>query len=323
MASDELRALRTESKRITVPEEAQGQRLDAWLAARFPVLSRSGWQRRIAGGEVTVNGRRPRAARRIHFGDAVQFTYSMRAEPEVPTQLDILYEDLGFLVVHKPAGLPVHPSGIYKTQTVTSLLAARQILLRPHLLHRLDRETSGVLILAKDRFSAAQFQRIQRRGEIRKTYRVAVEGYLRAPLDAAGYIYRLPDSRLPRRRFFSLTMPPAQALDIQSCRTLLQPITWRDGISLIEASLLTGRMHQIRATLHALGYPVVGDKLYGIDPDLYFTFADEAMTTADWQRLRITRSALHCGRMQMQHPQSGHDWVLEAELPADMVNLFR
>jgi 23S rRNA pseudouridine955/2504/2580 synthase/23S rRNA pseudouridine1911/1915/1917 synthase len=315
--------MRTETKQVTAPEDAQGARLDAWLAARFPVLSRNEWQQRIDGGHVTLNGRPARASRRLNFGDQVEFSYTMRAEPEVPTEIGIVYEDTDYLVVNKPPGLPVHPSGIYKTQTVTTLLVARNVLTEPYLLHRLDRETSGVLVLARNRRAAALFQKILRQGQIEKTYLVAVEGDFVSSLDAAGFIYRLPDSRLPRQRFFSPTMPPANALEVQHCRTLLKPVEHRSGISLVEATLLTGRMHQIRATMHSLGYPVIGDKLYGVDPTLYFTFADEEMTAADWQKLRIARSALHCNCMRLQHPVTGVDWTLEAPLPDDMAGLFR
>ncbi|GAB4428011.1 MAG: RluA family pseudouridine synthase [Turneriella sp.] len=315
--------MRIERKLITAPEDAQGARLDAWLAARFPVLSRNEWQQRIDGGHVTLNGRQARASRRLNFGDRVEFSYTMRDEPEVPTDIGILYEDTDYLVVNKPPGLPVHPSGIYKTRTVTTLLVARNVVTEPYLLHRLDRETSGVLVLARNRRAAALFQKILRQGQIEKTYLVAVEGKFVNPLDAAGFIYRLPDSRLPRQRFFSANTPPANALEVQHCRTLLKPVEHRAGISLVEATLLTGRMHQIRATMHSLGYPVIGDKLYGLNPALYFTFADEEMTAADWQRLRIARSALHCNRMRLQHPVTGTDWALEAPLPEDMAALFR
>lgn len=315
--------MRTETKQVRAGEDAQGVRLDAWLAARFPVLSRNEWQQRIDGGQVTLNNRIARASRRLNFGDRVEFSYTMRDEPEVPTDIGIVCEDTDYLVVNKPPGLPVHPSGIYRTQTVTTLLVARDVLTEPYLLHRLDRETSGVLVLAKNRRAAALFQKLLRQGQVEKTYLVAVEGILADPVDAAGFIYRLPDSRLPRQRFFSRTTVPANALEVQHCRTLLHPVKHQTPISLVEATLLTGRMHQIRATMHSLGYPVIGDKLYGIDPALYFAFADGAMTKADWERLRIRRSALHCRRLRLQHPLTGAEWILEAPLPDDMADLFR
>jgi 23S rRNA pseudouridine955/2504/2580 synthase/23S rRNA pseudouridine1911/1915/1917 synthase len=315
--------MRTVTKQTTVPEDGQGQRLDSWLATRYPLMSRNEWQRRIASGFVVLNDRMVRASRRLNFGDRIEFSYTMRDEPKVPTEIRIIFEDGDYLALDKPAGLPVHPSGIYSTQTVTTLLVARKLLKEPHLLHRLDRETSGVLVLAKNRRAAALFQKILRQGLIEKTYMVAVEGLFLSPLDATGYIYRLAESRLPRQRFFTTTTPPKNALEVQKCRTLLKPVQHGKDLSLVEATLLTGRMHQIRATMHSLGFPVVGDKLYGVDCNLYFAFADGKMTDAQWERLRIPRSALHCRQLRLPHPVTSSDWLLEAPLSADIAGLFR
>lgn len=308
---------------MTAPEDARGLRLDYWLARRFPLLSRSDWQRRIDQGQVLLNDRAVRPARRLNSGDRIRFSYAMRDEPEVPTDIGLLFEDGDYLVINKPAGLPVHPSGIYKRQTVVTLLAERRILAKPHLLHRLDRETSGVLILAKNPGAAAKFHQSLRGQVAEKVYLVAVEGSLRHKFDARGYIFRRANSRLPRQRFFTTEAPPypETALEIRHCHTAFRPVQSKDGITLLEAMLLTGRMHQIRATLFSLGYPVVGDKLYGIDPDLYFRFADGLLSEADWQRLRLSRSALHCHRMRLKHPRTGADWLLEAPLPEDMAQL--
>lgn len=314
--------MRIETRQVTVSDDEHGQRLDAYLARRFPVLSRSEWQQRIAGGHVLLNQLKPRSSRKLNAGDQVEFSFTMRAEPEVDTAIENIFEDDYYLAVNKPPGLPVHPSGIYKTRTVATLLVERGLLAEPYILHRLDRETSGVLILAKTRAAAAAFQKILRGGGIEKKYLVAVEGKFASPQDAAGYIFRLPDSPLPRQRFYSPAPPPATALEVQTCRTLLKPIRFAPGLTLIEATLLTGRMHQIRATVHSLGYPVVGDKLYGVDPQIYFRFADDEMTGSDWQKLRIARSALHCSRMSLVHPLSRARWALNAPLPADMAGLF-
>lgn len=314
--------MRLETKAIIAPDDAQGLRLDYWLSRRFPILSRSAWQQRIEQGWVLLNERTTRPARRLGSGDRVCFSYPMRDEPQVPTDIHILFEDADYLVVNKPAGLPVHPSGIYKRQTVVTLLAERRILPQPHLLHRLDRETSGVLILAKNRAAAAKFHHTLRRQAAEKVYLVAVEGILHRELDARGYIFRRADSRLRRQRFFTGGTPPEAALEARRCHTVFRPLQTHNGMTLLEATLHTGRMHQIRATLHSLGYPVVGDKLYGVDPELYFRFADGLLDEADWRRLQLARSALHCHRMRLQHPLTGADWLLEAPLPADMAGLF-
>jgi 23S rRNA pseudouridine1911/1915/1917 synthase len=314
--------MRIETREIVVHESDQGKRLDAYLAEKYSQFSRTQWQNRIDQRDVTVSGLPARGSRRLQTGEAVAFRYPLRDEPEVNADIAIIAEDENFIVINKPPGLPVHPSGIYKEQTLTALLVKRGILATPHPLHRLDRETSGVLIMAKNRRAAAIFQKTLRSGEIDKQYLVAVEGSWPKPIDAKGFLYRLPGSLLPRQRFFSFDPPPAEATEVQTSRTVFEPYQHAPGLSLVKARLYTGRMHQIRATVHSLGYPVVGDKLYGVDANLYFRFVDDEMTAADWQRLRIDRSALHCVQMVLKHPFTGIDWQLTAPLPADIANLF-
>jgi 23S rRNA pseudouridine1911/1915/1917 synthase len=314
--------MRTETRTITIGADDAGQRLDVFLTARFEKFSRSEWQKRIDGGAMRLNGISARAARKIRPGDILEFSYTMRDEPEVDTTIAIIFEDDDYLVVNKPPGLPVHPSGIYKTRTVTTVLAETQVLAEPFLLHRLDRETSGVLALAKNRRAAAAFQKVMRAGGIEKDYQVAVEGNFPASRDAQGYIYRPPESRLPRQRFYKEDNPPAEAFEARACRTLFTLLKRHNSLSLLAARLFTGRMHQIRATLYSLGFPVVGDKLYGVDTSLYFRFADAEMTDADWHALRIARSALHCHRLRLLHPMRHNAWELEAPLSADIEQLF-
>ena len=136
------------------------------------------------------------------------------------------------------------------------------------------------------------------------------------------YLYRLPGSLLPRQRFFSRDYPAPQATEVQTARTVFEPFRQGPGISLVKARLYTGRMHQIRATALSLGFPVVGDKLYGVDANLYFRFVDDQMTAADWQKLRIDRSALHCAQMSLKHPFTGEPWLLTADLPGDIASIF-
>jgi len=314
--------MRTETRSITIGPDDAGQRLDVFLTARFEKFSRNEWQKRIDEGAIRLNGIPARASRKIREGDTLEFSYTMRDEPEVDTTIAIIFEDEDYLVVNKPPGLPVHPSGIYKTRTVTTVLADTGLLTDSFLLHRLDRETSGVLALAKNRQAAAKFQKILRAGGIEKDYQVAVEGDFPGNLDAQGFIYRLPNSRLPRQRFYKEDNLPADAFEAQVCRTVFTPIKRHNSLSLVAARLFTGRMHQIRATLSSLGYPVVGDKLYGVDSSLYFRFADGEMTDADWQALRIARCALHCHKLTLAHPMRHNVWALEAPLSTDIKQLF-
>lgn len=315
--------MRIETRQLTAREEEQGLRLDVFLQSRYRDFSRSEWQNRIAEGDIRINGNIARPSRRVNAGDKIDFSYTMRDEPETPTEIPLLYEDEHYLVINKPAGLPVHPSGIYRAGTVTTILAEKKILPKGHLLHRLDRETSGLLVLGKHRDAATRFQKVLRAGKIDKDYLVIIDGHLTQKIDARGFIFQRNDARLKRRRFFSESTPPREAFEIQTCRTAFTPIKERSDITLVEARIFTGRMHQIRATLCSLGYPVVGDKLYGVDENLYFKFADGMLTDADWARLRMARCALHAARLTLPHPVSGKTWVLEAPLPDDMAELVK
>jgi 23S rRNA pseudouridine1911/1915/1917 synthase len=314
--------MRTEIREIQIKETEQGERLDVFLTRRHDNFSRTEWQQRIDDGFVRINGTVARRSRRLNQGDMIEFSYTTRDEPEVNADIRILFEDEDYLVINKPPGIPVHPSGIYRTRAVTNLLVEQGLMATPHLLHRLDRETSGVLALGKTRKAASEFQKVLRSGAMEKGYLVAVEGDFTAPLDARGYIYRLPDSALPRQRFYKEENPPENAIEPQTCRTVFTPMQHKGGMTLIEVKLFTGRMHQIRATLFSLGYPVVGDKLYGVDGDFYFKFADDTMTASDWERLRIDRCALHCETLNLPHPLSKERWRLYAPLPDDMSLLF-
>lgn len=315
--------MRTETRQIIAREDEQGLRLDVFLQSRYRDFSRNEWQNRIGEGDIRINGSVARSSRRLNAGDVIDFSYTMPDEPVTPTEIPVLYEDGHFLVINKPAGLPVHPSGIYQTGTVTTILTERKILSRGHLVHRLDRETSGVLVLAKSRDAATKFQKVLRSGEIDKDYLTIIEGQITERIDAKGFIFQLPGASLKRRRYFTRENPPAHAIEPQTCRTVFTPIEKRSDITLVEARIFTGRMHQIRATLSSLGYPVVGDKLYGVDENLYFKFADDQLTNADWSVLRMSRCALHAARLVLPHPVTGQPWELIAPLPTDMGNLLQ
>jgi len=308
---------RFESRTITVKEDEQGLRLDQFLCKRFSDISRNEWQTRIDQGYVKINELQARPSRRLNVHDCVRYAYYMRAEPETPLEIPVIYEDENLIAVDKPAGLPVHPSGIYRTKTVTTLLDAQNNFGTTYLLHRLDRETSGVLLLARNKKSAALYHKALRSDSTKKEYVVLCEGKFPKEFQAHGYLFSLPSSRLKRKRFFSIE-PPAEAIDIQTAQTNFTRLYTRKHISALRAVLLTGRMHQIRATLLSLGFPVVGDKLYGVDEDYYFKFADDTLTEADWVKLRLRRSALHCTRLTVINPFTEEPLTIESKVPADM-----
>lgn len=219
----------------------------------------------------------------------------MRIDPPVNVDVRWVYEDARMMVLDKPADLPVHSSGAYHEHTLEALLKR----LRPgntiHLVSRLDRETEGLVLVAKDPEMAAILGKARKE----KRYQVLVEGdFPEGRFCAVGEIHRLqtPPVYSMRRLFHAelRTDLPEQLSEDRGAATWLQRIG--DGpwpkTSLLEATLVTGRTHQIRATLHTLGYPVVGDKIYGPDPECFLRLREDALTETDWKALRLPNQAL-------------------------------
>ena len=323
---------------FAVDSAQAGERLDRILAKGWPNVSRSVWQSRIENQEVLVNAAPVKASHRPARGDAILFRFERRREPEVNTNYAFLHgiepEDC-IIALSKPPDLPVHPSGIYFRNTLTELLRAKEGPDFPlHLVHRIDRETSGLLLLARDKATAAQMQKILQNSSC-KEYLVFVEGSFPEGLEAEGWIGRHPQSSVKKQMHFawkaSRTEQPLPAhftkgelINPKSCHTdfaRLGEAQCEDGsrISVLRARLHTGRMHQIRASLHSLGFPVVGDRLYGIDPEIFLRRIRDLETEEDRKRLRIGRSALHSWRITFPHPKTGAEVRLHCPLADDLL----
>ena len=327
--------------RVRVLPEEHGRRLDAVLVGRYPRLNRAKWQERIREGQVLVGLLRARAGRRLKQGEEILFRFEASPEPAVDDRYSVLYEDDDLLVIDKPGDLPVHPSGTYNKNTLYSLLRRdRGDAFVAHFAHRLDRETSGVLVLGKHKESARALSRAFLDGTVRKEYLAVVEGTAPRYLDARGFLSRDTNSSVFRKRRF-VSAESASAPDPGArpgsrlardrpvfCRTELRcirsvPAPGGAGVlSLVHARLHTGRLHQIRATLCSLGFALVGDRLYGVDDTIYLRLISDSETVEDLRRLRITRSALHCRRIVLPHPRSGHPIAFRSPLPAEIRSLI-
>ena len=311
---------------------AAGLLLPDYLARRFTYLDRIGWLREIAAGAVRVNGAPAAPDYLLAPGDRLVYQPGEAAEPPVDNRYRIIYADDHIIAVDKPGNLPCHPGGRYYQNTLWAYLRPVDYNPRLGFVHRLDRETSGLVLLARRpdvaRACAAQFAR----GTVSKRYFAIVEGrFPRTPMTVEGTIGPDPVSPVRKKQRFRPgpaddAFGPARDGDRPAgrpARTRLRGLWTRDGISLVAAEPLTGRTHQIRATLLALGYPVVGDKLYGPDDRIFLRFIADRLTPADRRRLVLNRQALHAARLTIDHPVTGARLRLRAPLPPDLRTLLK
>jgi len=283
-----------------VPDEAAGERLDRFLASLPEVGSRGVARRLLESGNVLVDGRTLDKSRRLTGGEELEFEPPTKESAELePEQMDlrIVYEDEYLLVVDKPAGLVVHPGSGHATGTLVQGLlehdAAGGDAARPGIVHRLDRDTSGLMVVARSNEAHARLQALVRNRAIERHYAALVVG---KPRSRAGRI-EAPigrDRRDPLRHSLD-TDKPREAITHFEVRELLPRHT------LLDVRFETGRTHQIRVHLAAVDLPVAGDTVYGRP-----------------RELDLERQFLHAGRLAFSHPFTAERVDVESQLPADL-----
>jgi 23S rRNA pseudouridine955/2504/2580 synthase/23S rRNA pseudouridine1911/1915/1917 synthase len=305
-----------------IPPGSAPESLLDFLARRFTYLSRLAWEETIQRERVRVNEKPGNPAALLEAGDLVETELEGRDEPPVDETAGVVFEDDDILVVNKSGNLPCHPGGAYFNHTLWAVLKKRFRLEAPALVNRLDRETSGLVVVAKNarvgRLLSAEFS--GRRAE--KIYLAIVEGEFPEEVRACGAMREEQGGAIRKRRLFVEGVPPAEA-GAEWSDTRFRRLATGGGISLVEAIPATGRLHQIRATLLACGFPVVGDKMYGVDPELFLRFCRGALTAEDRARLRMDRQAVHASRLRLRHSRAGTTLNLEAPLPEDMKVLMK
>ena len=305
--------------RTTAGPELEGVRLDHFLSDRFTYQSRTGWQAVVREGRITVNGIRVRASRRLHAGDVIAFDVQGIAEPDVDPTYSVVLERPDFLVVSKSGSLPVHPSGCYFQNTLLMLMRDRFGEL--FVVNRLDRETSGLVVLARTPETAGVLSGLFASRQVKKTYLAAVFGEFPAgTIVKEGWLSSDPDSPVRKKRRFTETDPGTD--DAEPCATEFTCRKTSGGFSLVECRPHTGRLHQIRATLCSCGFPLAGDKLYGPDDTIFLRFTEDAMTDADRAALVLPTQALHAWRLRFAMPDSGELIRCESAPPPAMLDLF-
>jgi 23S rRNA pseudouridine1911/1915/1917 synthase len=225
----------------------------------------------------------------------------------------ILHEDEHLLVINKPGDIVCHPSKAGPWSSLVGALREHTGLPTMHLIFRLDRETSGVVVLAKDPATASRLQRAMQERRVGKSYRVLLAGDLREPVTVD---QPLGDD-ISTPVFIKTCVRP----DGKPAVTRFTPLTRGGGYTLARAEPETGRKHQIRAHAHWLGLPVVGDKIYGPDPRCYLEFIDHGWTPALAAKLLLPRQALHCAAIDLT--AAGAPQIFHAPLPADLAAFCR
>jgi 23S rRNA pseudouridine1911/1915/1917 synthase len=284
---------------VTVPPEAAGSRLDRFLATIEDVGSRAAAERLLARRKVRVDGQLRPKSHRLSGGETLELEPEPRTSELVPEEvpLRVAWEDEHLLVVDKPAGVVVHPSAGHATGTLVHGLLGRAVggeePERPGIVHRLDRDTSGLLVVAKSEEAHRRLQALLRRRRLGREYLVLVRG---RPRSRRGRI----EAPIGRNRHD----PTRQSLDTATPRDAVTHFEVRELLrahALLDVRLETGRTHQIRVHLAAIDLPVSGDPVYGIPGDL-----------------GLERQFLHAARLAFPHPFTGERVEAESPLPDDL-----
>ncbi|MEN9359917.1 MAG: hypothetical protein RL095_1452 [Verrucomicrobiota bacterium] len=291
-----------------------------FLCSRFTYWPRERWLEALATRISKVNGSPATPDQILQTGDILSLDLEDVPEPPVDLDFRVVHEDDDILVVDKTGDLPVHPAGAFFKNTLWHHLARR---IGPHhILTRLDRETSGLVLIARHGVAASRLGRQMERRQIGKIYDALVEG---SPAwdryDASGRI-AAGTSGPVRKKFVFTEEADYLALGKLGARTEFAVAARRGAITHLRCTLHTGRTHQIRATLKAIGLPLAGDKIYGLDEGCFVRFIDDALSPEDRDLLRLRRQALHCGSLSFRHPSSQELLQFEAPMPGDMNSLL-
>ena len=293
-------ASRPKVRWVEVGEESAAQRIDNFLLRELKGVPKSHVYRVLRSGEVRVNSGRVKPDYRLRAGDRVRLPpIRMSEKPAakaLPTEFPVVFEDAAILVVDKPAGVAVHGGSGVSFGVIESLRAARPQAKLLELAHRLDRDTSGLLIVAKKRLALVELHRMLREGEVHKIYLAAVKGsFGRKTAELRESLHKHVTASGERR--VSVNQAGVSAI------TRVKRLKASAQFSLLEVELLTGRTHQIRVHLAHAGHPIIGDDKYG----------DFALN-----RQLKTRLMLHAARLAFRHPIGGEPMKLEAPLPPQM-----
>ena len=295
-------AARPKATWLEVGEEAAAQRIDNFLLRHLKGVPKSHVYQVLRSGQVRVNSGRVKPDYRLQAGDKVRLPpvrVARRPNTAKPAEFPIVFEDAALLVLDKPSGVAVHGGSGVSFGVIESLRAARPQAKLLELAHRLDRDTSGLLIVAKKRSALVELHRMLREGEVEKIYTVLAAGEYGGPGEIRQSLHKYVTASGERR--------VAVKEDGMKAVTRISVVKTSRRFSLLEVRLMTGRTHQIRVHLAHAGHPVLGDDKYG-DFDLNRELA----------KAGVKRLFLHAASLAFDHPGTGERLRLKAALPPDM-----
>ncbi len=299
-----------------------------FLAHRFPYHSREGWTQRVVDQWVRVNDAVVTPEHVVHKSDAVAYTI-LHAEPPVDDRYDVLFEDDHYLAVAKSGNIPVHACGIYIVNTLIARLRA-DFGASINLAHRLDRETSGVVVLAKHRDANRLLARMFERGQVEKGYIAIVHGRvvepeftIDAPIGKIDARFQYPVEYAWAKENDLATYLPKRRVDPDGkhARTRVEVIGYHGDFTTLRAIPQQGRTNQIRVHVAHAGHPIVGDKIYSLTGEVREEQLRDGLTPRVRAALILPRHALHCEALVFEHPLEGTRVGLHAPLPEDLAGL--
>ncbi|MDR1244518.1 MAG: RluA family pseudouridine synthase [Endomicrobium sp.] len=282
------------------------ERVDFYLASVYKDYSRSYFQKLTNKQKIFVNGKLVLASHKLKRGDVISFEFEqeekLRIKPE-KIKLDIIYEDDDIILINKQPGIVVHPSYGHPSGTIlNALMAHSKGKYNPYLVHRLDKDTSGLIIFAKNEKSKISISKQLQKRAVKKIYLAVVKGII---VENRGRI-EAPLGRSPQNRKIMSVNPLAKKMAISEFKVLAR----RDGYTLVEVRIITGRTHQIRSHMKYINHPVIGDQQYG---------GSEVSIDGE----KYSRQMLHAYHVTFTHPRTSKTVEFKAELPNDMNEIFK
>lgn len=313
----------------TVEPGESGERLDLFLKEKYRRLSREYLQRAIREGNVTLNHKTAKPSQTLKVRDKVFVLSTRGAEPPVDFKYQVLYEDSAILVVDKPGNLPVHPTGRYFFHTLLTQLRVEngnEVNQKKEffMVHRIDRETSGVLVIGKNSAAAADLVSQWERRETTKEYLAIVKGVVKEDK----FVVDAPLAKCSRSEIRLKMNVPEMGHDgeplyvpqseVMPARTAFEVVECLENYTIVRCKPHTGRQHQIRVHLWHVGYPIAGDKLYGQEDDFFLRSMKDITPVEVEPGISLTRHALHAYKLGFRHPVTREPLEFESPFPPEL-----